>query len=238
MNNNNLNNEIFEVMLRNAVLEQFSNEYQNVLARSETVDIQEYSVELKKTMQRIFTKEKLQAVSRKFFSISRRVAMVLLVLMAVTIALFTTVEAFRTQVYNFLFNLKDNYSTINLVASDIKIDNIIPDNWDGAYVAAYLPEGYELATFKYNSSYLICEYDYKNNYIILKQKKIGESTQTVNSDNAEIIDLGEVNGQLFFNNECTTLFWNDNGMRFELVTNEKKEIIISIAKNLKYIKKV
>ncbi|MBE6906423.1 MAG: DUF4367 domain-containing protein [Ruminococcaceae bacterium] len=115
---------------------------------------------------------------------------------------------------------------------------LIPDNWDGAYVAAYLPEGYELISVKYNSSYLICEYAYENHYIILKQKEIGESTRTVNSDNAEIVDLGGVNGQLFLNNECTTLFWNDNNMRFELVSNEKKEILISIAKNLKFLKKV
>jgi len=95
-----------------------------------------------------------------------------------------------------------------------------------------------LISVKYNSSYLICEYAYENHYIILKQKEIGESTRTVNSDNAEIVDLGGVNGQLFLNNECTTLFWNDNNMRFELVSNEKKEILISIAKNLKFLKKV
>ena len=238
MNKQNLNNELFEVMIRNAVLEQFSREYEDMLARSEKVSMQDYSVEFKKAMQHLYRKEKLQILNRQFVKISKRVAIIMLVLLTMTIVLFTTVEAFRTKVYNLFFNFEDSYSAIDLVAGEININDIIPDDWNGAYVVAHLPEGYEMESATYKSSYLVLKYIYKDKYIILQQRMIDEATQTVNSDNVETIDINGANGQIFFNKECYTLFWNQDNVQFILISNEKRGLVVNTAKNLKYIKKL
>jgi hypothetical protein len=241
MTNSKINDELFEVMLRNAVSEDFDSEYEQMSAEAKKMEEPSYSAEFAKNMEGLYARESRSIAVKKLVKVGKRVAVVILALVILTTALYMNVEAFRIKLFNMIFDSNQDRISINIINDDVlnkQLQKNIPENWEGAYIATYLPKNYRLDFIKYHSKILLISYTNDDKTIIFKQKPATDATQEVYANDGEVIFVGDYEGRIYLSNGYYTLIWQNNSIHFEIYSNEKKEIIINIAKNLKYVKKV
>ncbi|HKM01297.1 MAG TPA: DUF4367 domain-containing protein, partial [Sedimentibacter sp.] len=145
---------------------------------------------------------------------------------------FTTVDAFKITVINFIIEQKEKFSLISLSENN----NIsVPTELNEKYFPHYLPEGYEINSTFINDGGVEISYINKNDEIFIysyfdKNSKAGINTENTTETSVLINGL---EGSIFSKDGYRILVFKSDEYIFIIEGHIEKEEIIKIAKSIK-----
>lgn len=173
-------------------------------------------------------KHKLRSF-KKFASKAAVFIAVLAIGFAVT---FTTVDAFKITVINFIIEQREKFSSISLTGND---NQAVPSELSGKYYPHYLPESYKIASSFINDDRVEISYVNENNEIINYGYFGKDATAGIDTENrteANVLING-LQGHIFSKNEHNILVFNMDEHIFVIDGFISQEEIIKIAESIK-----
>ena len=188
---------------------------------------------IKKNQRRIRNKRFAKSAQK----ILIKVAIFFLVLIITFSTLYITVDAFKVNVLNFVYNQEDDYTDIRLDETDPESENtsIIPEDWHGLYAPTYLPNSfYLLDSEKASSSYRL-EYQNKADKYLRFRSYPNKAAIAINNDeiNTQKVIINDKEGYLTVTNGTVIIAWHDNDNLWQITTNLTREEAIKIAESVK-----
>lgn len=169
-----------------------------------------------------------------------RVAIILIVFIAVCLTSMVTVEAIRTRVLNFLIDVEKQYTSIHLGQKPKPTGGIpLDESWSGCYIPTYIPDGY-LLTQETNSP-TMKQLRFENNDGDSINYSQFDSSVDVNLDteNATLVEDIKVNDQegfLVIKGNRTSIAWADKERLFTITTSLDRAEALLIAESVKILK--
>ncbi|XOQ47352.1 MAG: DUF4367 domain-containing protein [Eubacteriales bacterium] len=175
-------------------------------------------------------------------SFANKVAVAMLVVaFAFTGAVFT-VQAFRTDVLNFLIRIEPKYTSIQLDESEKnKKEQSLTVNWKNAYVPAYIPDGFEADSLYYSDPLKTITYHKKGNdqeFIVYSEYDASNDVE-LDTENASLIKIILVHGHkgtLVIKNSIVSVTWEMDGHIFTVKAKQNEDEVIKIAQNVNFVK--
>lgn len=145
---------------------------------------------------------------------------------------FTTVDAFRIMVFNFIIEQKEKFSLISLSEND---NSVVQSELNDKYYPRYLPEGYEIeSTFISDRGVEI--FYVNNNKEIISYSYFGKDVTTgLDTENRTetIVLVNGLGGSIFSKNGHRTLTFKSDEHIFIIEGHIAQEEIIKIAESIK-----
>lgn len=183
-----------------------------------------------------------RTVKVRFMKILNRVAVVILAVIIVFSTAMLTVQAFRTEVLNFLINVESKYTSfqLNNVDNDSAGKNLVV-NWTNAYVPTYVPDDYEVTSITNAESIKKLMFTNKKdeNSFIMYTEFSPSNSIAVDTENASLVETVDINdniGTLVVKNSIIAIAWEMEGRLFLVETQISTEEAIKIAEGIKFIK--
>ena len=177
-------------------------------------------------------------------SISRilsKVAVVVLVMVAVFSTAMVSVDAFRIKVMNFLIDVQPEYTSFQIKdgSSGSKGEKMVV-NWTNTYLPTYIPAGYEVDSLTYTDPLKEITYrNQKNKDLVIDYSESDDSNNiTVDTEKASVktIYINGHKGMLVAKNSQTTVVWETDHHIFVVCTMESTDETLKIAQNVKFVK--
>ena len=181
-------------------------------------------------------KNKLRSVAKTSKKILARVAVVVLVFILGFSILYTTVEAFRVQVLNFLLTFDKEYTTVKL--GDGENDKNMIAGFKNAYVPKYIPDGFEINGISNNPNYQTIVYKNDDEKTIFFYVFEPSMTTNIDSKNANIIKNIKINGNdaiFVLKKDKITISWSNDEKIFMIYAQISESEAIKIAESVIYI---
>ncbi|MBC5581526.1 DUF4367 domain-containing protein [Anaerofilum sp. BX8] len=164
--------ELFDLMLRHAVIESAQAQAQQVMdAAPAAEDPFPPSERYLRRIERAHRRQKRALFVQLHRRALKTAASVLLVLFGLAATSFVTVSAVRAGFLNFLLGEASDHTKVMLsdAAEGYDLANL-PEGWDAIYIPTYLPEGFQLDKVTIGKEAVIAQYiDGKNRYITITQ---------------------------------------------------------------------
>ncbi|NYB73535.1 DUF4367 domain-containing protein [Sedimentibacter hydroxybenzoicus DSM 7310] len=234
---NNFNDEYGEILLRKAAIllseedkkiyEKFQNDETIVNPNQEELDI--------KILGMIKDYEKKEKRKKNFIllkKVSLKVAVFIGVLAIGFAITFTTVEAFKVTVLNFIFEQKEKFTLISLSDNS---NGDIQTKLDTKYYPHYLPEGYEIKNTFITDVRVEILYANKNNEIF-SYSYFGTDAETgIDTENRTITNVGinGFEGNIFSKDGHRILVFNSDEYIFVVDGYMTQAEIIKVAESIK-----
>lgn len=230
MKKNELNEKIFDEILKYAVTEHVEEADKQWPPEEELENQYTLSETLEKKMQHLFTMQKRRAQIANIKRITTKAAAVILVFFTVSFVLVMNVDAWRANVMNFL-SKRSEISTIFSIGQD---EEVIPET-HGISLPTCLPSGYKMVSLEIVEDYYLAIYkDSVSNEIRLEEMP-RSFTAGIDSEDA-YVEVIEVNGQqaeYFEKNNIGTLIYKYDEMFYLLSGPVTKDELIKIAESMK-----
>ncbi|MCI1965987.1 MAG: DUF4367 domain-containing protein [Oscillospiraceae bacterium] len=242
MNKAKLNRELFETMLKEAVCETFENELQSLPAEQELEQICELSPSTKQKIQHIIRAERRHAVCRKMRAVSKRVAILLAIVVPVSFGSLLSVEASRNAIFNAIIEWKDDRARISYQqgSSDFSEAADRSARTNAVYAPSYLPDGFTALKKKQVGHMLVVTYRDKNGKdIIFQQSLLSDGGHNVIDSEHSTYSQININGEqasLFranTNEDSSLLLWENQKFSFLLMSKIDPKELIKIAESVK-----
>ena len=182
------------------------------------------------------SKHKLRSIGKTSKKILTKVAVVVLAFVLGFSILFTTVDAFRVQVLNFLLTFESEYTSVRLGENE-NDENIIA-GFKNTYLPTYIPEGYRIYDKGNGGSFSLINYiNNEDEYIRFYVFTFGMEGN-IDSENAEIIKTIKINGTegiYILKNGKITISWSNEERLFIISAILSEKEIIKIAESVIYI---
>ena len=181
-------------------------------------------------------KQKWLSIGKTSKKILTRAAVVVLVFILGFSVLFTTVDAFRVQVLNFLLTFDKEYTTVKLGENE-NGGNMIA-GLKNTYLPTYIPDGYRVNQISDADGLKTIEYiNDEGNYI--KYMDFDSSAVTnIDTENAETVKSMKLNGierMLVLKKGNITISWGYDNRLFIISAYLTEEEMIKIAESVTYI---
>jgi len=192
-----------------------------------------------KQLEAYFKKSKDYAGKQRMLKTLNRVAVVVLIVLAVLFTSVITVQAVRVRVLNFWMDIKPEYTSFQLKESGGDSDGSdIAINWHKAYAPTYIPAGYEVSDIF--DGELIRKIEFKNAQgLLITYMELSESSKpALDTENASVFETININGHegtLVVKNSLATIIWAMNDRIFIMQGQIEKDIVIKMAEGVKYI---
>lgn len=234
---NSFNDEYGEILLKKAaiLLSEEDEKIYDELRDDESI-VNPNQEELDKKMLGMIKSYEKKEKRKQNFILLRKVALIAAVFISVlTIGFaitFTTVEAFKVTVINFIIEKKEKFSLISLSENN----NIsVPTELDEKYYPHYLPENYEIKSIFVNDSGVDIAYINKNNEVIYYSYFDKNSKAGIDTENTKeiIVFINGFKGSIFSKDEYRILVFESNEYVFIIEAHIGQEEIIKIAESIK-----
>ena len=200
--------------------------------------IEKFSHRLGSLLKRQIRNHRRHSISR----ILSKVAVVVLVMVAVFSTAMVTVDAFRIRVMNFLVDIQPEYTSFQIQdnSSGTKGEKMVV-NWTNTYLPTYIPTGYEVDSLTYTDPLKEITYSNQKNkdlYIYFTEYDSSNNLQ-IDTEKASVLKTVYVNGHkgtLVVKNSLTTVVWEMDSHIFTIQTTESSTVAMKIAQNVKFIK--
>ncbi|MCY1713526.1 DUF4367 domain-containing protein [Caproiciproducens galactitolivorans] len=173
---------------------------------------------------------------------ANKVAVAVLAVVFVFTGAILTVQAFRTDVLNFLISIEPKYTSIQLNESENETkDENLTVNWKNAYVPTYIPAGFEADNLYYSDSLKTITFHQKNSekkFIAYSEYDASNDVE-LDTENASLIKLVQIQGHkgtLVIKNSITTVSWEMDKHIFTINGNVDGDEIVKMAENVNFIK--
>jgi len=189
----------------------------------------EFSKEHDAKMQKLFRRERNKLLINKISVYSKRVAIVLFITLVVAGLSLLSVEAWRIKVLNFVMEIKQTHSEINL--SEEKTG----DTYNSDQVSfEYIPKGFKLenSDLKENRIYLLFKNDDQFFEFIMIR---ADGQMGIDTEQAQVKKININGNEAIYstNNNINVLLWHDSNYVYSLEGNIIENELVNIAKNIK-----
>lgn len=184
---------------------------------------------------KIERKKRIKRVKKTAVKISKKVAVIFIIISLISSIIMMSVEAIRTNFFNMVI---DTYQKYSLISHQEEIDNNfkskLPDEWKDYYYPSFIPDNFELITANEfgNSKYFTFE-NKLDQYIKIIQSSMNFESQ-IDTEGATIIEI-DVNGNegmLIEKDNLLILIWNNDERTFRIQSSLDRNTILKIANNL------
>ena len=234
--------ELFELMLRHAVIESAQAEAQQVMDEAQA-DEEPFppSERYLRRIEKAHRGQKRALFAHRHRRALKIAASVLLVLFGLAATSFVTVSAVRSGFLNFLLGEASDHTKVMLSDAAEGYDLAhLPEGWDAIYIPTYLPEGFELTEVQMGKEIVSATYtNNKNQYITFMQwnrpnisifldNEHGPLRPSAVNSNAALIrsDGGD-----------TSVAWTENDYTFLVVSSIEENDLMIICESLKKYEK-
>jgi len=167
---------------------------------------------------------------------SRRAAIFLIVIISGFALTTLSVEAFRLRLFNFVTEIKDQYTKIDIKENSGPQEENIELHLDNTFYPAYMPMDYTLTESQEFGTMRIMIFSNKEGKVIeIAQSPIGTSFQ-VDTENAVTseVEINNVKGILIVKGNVRTLIWTIDQTALYIIGQIKEVEIIRIAENVTF----
>jgi hypothetical protein len=223
----------FDALLKVSVSEALKNEMNTFPSNEELNGKYKPSSELNRRIKWIITKGRIKSGIQIYAGILRKVAVCIIIILAVSSLTLFSVEATRNAIFNTFIERFDKYTEIKFrdFSTDDKLSNI--------YRPAYLPEGFkEISTESYGNTVMITYSNTAGIEIRFKQRPAGTGTSLIDNENTDYKEV-EINGNKAYLFEAMTkddysiLLWQSEGIVFELTSQISIDELVRIGNSIK-----
>jgi len=235
---NESNDRILEAFYAGIGKAHIDNIVNDLEKRKDEIEAVEVPESLDKWFYDYIEKMKKAEKRKKLFSnlkqVSKRAAIIILVLIAAMSTLMFTVEAVRVRVLNFFIERNEKYTEVRI---DEEKGVMTPNlDWDSYYSPGYLPEGYFFESSKVIGSSKVLKYTNEENQIIFTQANNGTDIQLDTEDAVvEEVSLDGNEGMIITEGDKVILFWYNEEASFTIIGHEDKEEILKIAESVEKV---
>lgn len=238
MNKDDLNEKIHDQVFKYIAqqrMDEISNDYpsDDVLAKNI-----EFSPKFEKEMSAYFIKLNRKEKNKRRRRVLVKVAAIIVVFLFISIAIIYNVEALRVPVLNFINNIGQKSTTINLVDANADYNSII-DQIHGLYLPIYLPDSYKVKSIDNSDSFYTVIFENENAKDVIIFNHLSEGTTvTVDSENAQVEQI-QLNGgvaQIYSKEGHITFVFSYNNNDFMIQGYISKQDIMKMAQSLKFFK--
>jgi hypothetical protein len=181
-------------------------------------------------------RHKIRSLVKKSKKIITNVAVVVLVIALLFAVMFTTVEAFRVRVLNFILTFEKEYTTVRL--GENGNSNNMTAGFSNIYVPTYIPDGYWIDKITNATNFKIIEYiNGEEKYIKFNvfNSSITGWIDTENAETIKSIKINGLNGLFVLKSEFSTVSWSNDELVFTVIAELTEEEIMKIAESVVFI---
>ena len=239
MNKSEMEDRIFEVMLKAAVEENFQKELQQLPKEEDLTDDYELSEAAKEKIGRAIRKAYRRSAWRRAGKVAKRAAVVLAVIIPVSLGSLLSVEASRNAIFNALLNWRSNYADIQYQDKGISSGKASSASGISVMQPQYLPEGFMEVNETGNGQVNVVEYQNSSGKkIIFQQRPLKDERATgVDTEHTTLKEV-TVNGRkasLFVADSKggnSYLAWDNRIYSFLLISTIDPEELVKIAESV------
>lgn len=166
---------------------------------------------IQKSINKYYIKNRIKKVTNiKPKNIYKVAAILIFSFIIISVSVFN-VKAIKNKLFNFILDMRDEYTSIQLVPTEDTGSSNITINWKNAYVPTRIPEGYRLSSVTSNDLLKVLKYNDSNDSLIILQQFSGEGTINVDMENADSIlkvFVQDSEGILVEKGYVITISWN------------------------------
>lgn len=222
-------NDAFEVILKQALLEDMNREFDGLEVPKDIP----FSNEFHKNVEKIHRIYKRQIRKKRFTENTPKiVGTAASVALVVSLALNPHVQAAVREIIERIFGQYTQYEFY----SDEKITL---ENFNYNIEFSYIPDGYILRQVNYQDAYVILKYENYDKKIVINYAIANETDLTVDNEHSTKHDIYVNNAvAIFYESFDATrpsrLLWNEKGYCFMLTAQIELEEFVGIAENIKF----
>ena len=236
---------LYEVNLfREAVKEAARNEGQNLLKQNKELKPEDLGVssekqkEFQKRLDKVFQDKRIKEKRISHRRIIQRVAIIVLIFIAVTTASLFSVDAFRAKFFNFLMEIKPKYTEFQLEEGNKEVGGVRIVDWTNTYIPTYIPEGYTLESSDNSDTMKSIILENEDGHIIDYAMYTEDVNFNYDTEGAAVQDI-KVNGEegmLIIKENHYCIVWKQDSLIFIVRTQINEKETLKIAEKVKYIK--
>lgn len=239
MNKAEINNRVFEIMLKAAVEENFSRELREFPDDKDLTDDYELSLPTRTKIEKMIRESYRRSILLRVGKIAKRAAVVVAIIIPISLGSLLSVEASRNAIFNALLDWQSNHVAIHYQEEGASSGGKTSSSAYSVIKPKYLPDGFaEVQTVKIDSE---TEIEYRNEQgmkILFSQEPLTEGgnigVDTEHTTETEI----EIQGEKAFlftadsSEESSYLVWNDHNNSFLLNSKVSPQELIKIAESV------
>ncbi len=234
--------ELFELMLRHAVIESAQAEVQQVMDEAQA-DEEPFppSERYLRRIEKAHRGQKRALFAHRHRRALKIAASVLLVLFGLAATSFVTVSAVRSGFLNFLLGDASDHTKVMLSDAAEGYDLAhLPEGWDAIYIPTYLPEGFQLTEVQMGKEIVSATYtNNKNQYITFMQWNRTDISLFYDNEHGAL-NPDTINGHealIRYDGSDTSISWAENNYTFTVTSSLSQNKLILICESLKKYEK-
>lgn len=239
MNKTEMKEQIFEVMLKTAVEENFEKELKALPKKKDLTDEYELSQPAKEKIEKMIRQTRHRSAMYRMGKIAKRAAVVLAIVIPVSLGSLFSVEASRNAIFNAFLNLKSNHADIQYQEEEPSSAEASSPSGGSVILPTYIPTGFARTqsvkvglknTTEYRNS--------REDKILLQQglfKKGDISGVDTEHTTLKKITINGQEASLFAANskgENSYLAWKDHSSNFLLISVIDPEELVKMAESM------
>lgn len=168
-----------------------------------------------------------------------KVAVVMLIVIAIFFTTVMTVEAVRVRVLDFLMDIQKEYTSFQLKDSSSGSEGgSVTIDWHQSYVPTYIPEGYEISAVSDGKLSKSVEFKNSQGSLITYMELDAGAKPALDTENASVFKTVNINGHkgtMVVKNSLVTVIWAMNDHMFMIRGTIKQDLVLKMAEGVKYI---
>lgn len=234
--------ELFELMLRHAVIESAQAEAQQVMDEAQA-DEEPFppSERYLRRIEKAHRGQKRALFAHRHRRALKIAASVLLVLFGLAATSFVTVSAVRSGFLNFLLGEASDHTKVMLSDAAEGYDLAhLPEGWDAIYIPTYLPEGFQLSKVTMGKEAVTAQYaNKKNEYITITQWNRPDISISLDNEHGTLRSntINSSSALIRSDGRDTSIAWTENDYTFLAVSSIKENDLLIICGSLKKYEK-
>ncbi len=193
-----------------------------------------------KKINKILSLEKHTAEKIKYHKINKRILLVAVIVMVISLSAAISVGADRLKFLNYFMNINKTdtefRSDDKIYDEEYYLGNVSDNNKKEIkyeVIVDYIPDNFEVDSIEYTDSNYVITYKYKEYYFSIAKSIIPESW-SVDTENAKTkyVDINGNKAFLSIKHNVIALCWINNDSLYMIDGNIDEETLITIAKNL------
>lgn len=230
--------ELFELMLRHAVIESAQAEAQQVMDEAQA-DEEPFppSERYLRRIEKAHRGQKRALFAHRHRRALKIAASVLLVLFGLAATSFVTVSAVRSGFLNFLLGEASDHTKVMLSDAAEGYDLAhLPEGWDAIYIPTYLPEGFQLSKVTMGKEAVTAQYaNKKNEYITITQWNRPDISMFLDNEHG-VLQANVINGQsalIRSDGTDTSIAWTEKDYSFLVMSSLSQNDLLLTCESLK-----
>ncbi|MEM1485714.1 DUF4367 domain-containing protein [Oscillospiraceae bacterium PP1C4] len=231
-----LNDELFDVMLKHAINDYLEEDYLTDMQKYKDESEPPYSDSFLTGIHKINRTAKWGHRMKSLRKTLPKVAVINLVSLAVLGGLVMSVEAWRVELFNLLFNMKDDHVEFTLTSENDLYDKGLDQIQNKQYfLPSYLPESFTCSSIEAVERNLVIEFIGNDNQMLTFEQYAESDVSflaNIEGKSTKEVQLKNGMGYCMQDNDSLTLLWNKDECSFMLFTTLDKDEAVKVANSM------